>query len=169
MGELAVSATPGEELTSIGLGSCIGVAVVDRAKSVAALAHVMLPDASHDAQAAAGKYADSAIPALVAAAEELGARRVRLEAVLVGGAQMFEVAVGSTLDIGARNAAAVHVALQSARIPVRAEEVGGRRGRTMRVHVGPMSVTVKEAGGREVELWSGSASARPIAAEVTTR
>ncbi|WP_049793136.1 chemotaxis protein CheD [Conexibacter woesei] len=167
MGELAVSATPGDELTSIGLGSCIGVALVDRARGVAALAHVMLPDATADLDAPAGKYADRAIPALVAAAEELGARRVRLEAVLVGGAQMFDVGVGSALDIGARNAVAVRAALQSARIPVRAEQVGGRRGRTMRVHVDPLHVTVKEAGGREAELWNGSPTARRSAAEVT--
>ena len=31
MGELAVSSTPGDVLVSIGLGSCIGLALVDRA------------------------------------------------------------------------------------------------------------------------------------------
>lgn len=166
MGELAVSASPEDELMSIGLGSCIGVAVIDRARGVAALAHVMLPDAAADPGAPAGKYADRAVPALVEEVERLGARRVRLEAVLVGGAQMFDVGVGSALDIGARNATAVRAALQQARIPVRAEEVGGRRGRTMRLHVGPMTVTVKEAGGREVELWNGSPSTRRSTVEV---
>lgn len=159
MGELAVSAEPGDELVTIGLGSCIGVAVVDRARSVAAMAHVMLPDASADPEAPAGKYADRAIPALVAAAEELGARRVRLEAVIVGGAQMFSTNVGSALDVGARNQSAVKAALTQARIPLRAEQTGGGKGRTMRVHVAPALVTVKEAGGTEVELWSGGLSA----------
>lgn len=166
MGELAVSTAPEDELMTIGLGSCIGVAVVDRARSVAALAHVMLPEAAAIPDAPAGKFADLAIPALVAESERMGARRVRLEAVLVGGAQMFDVGVGSALDIGARNATAVRAALQQARIPVRAEEVGGRRGRTMRLHVGPMTVTVKEAGGREVELWNGSPSTRRSTVEV---
>jgi len=166
MGELAASASAEDELMSIGLGSCIGVAVVDRARGVAALAHVMLPDAAADAAAPPGKYADRAVPALVREVEALGARRVRLEAVLVGGAQMFDVGVGSALDIGARNATAVRAALAQARIPVRAEEVGGRRGRTMRLHVGPMTVTVKEAGGREVELWNGSPSTRRSPVEV---
>jgi chemotaxis protein CheD len=156
MGELAVSATPGEELVSIGLGSCIGVALVDRARNVAALAHVMLPDAAADPHGPAAKYADRAVPALIREAEALGARRVRLEAVMVGGAQMFAAGVGSTLDIGARNAAAVKEALQRARIPVRAEQTGGNRGRTMRLLVGEMKVTVKEAGGQEAELWPGT-------------
>jgi chemotaxis protein CheD len=160
MGELAASSTPEDELLTIGLGSCIGVALLDRARAVAALAHVMLPEAATVSEAPAGKFADLAIPALIEASEQLGARRVRLEAVLVGGAQMFEVGLGSALDIGARNAVAVEAALAKARIPVRAAETGGRRGRTMRVHVGAMSVTVKEAGGTEVELWSGSPSPR---------
>ena len=35
MGELAVSDTVGDELVAIGLGSCIGLALVDRAANVA--------------------------------------------------------------------------------------------------------------------------------------
>jgi len=163
MGELAVSATPGDELLSIGLGSCIGVALVDRARQIAALAHVMLPKATADPDGPRGKYADRAVPALIEEAEALGARRVRLEAVMVGGAQMFDVGVGSTLDIGARNTAAVKNALQRARVPVRAEETGGNRGRTMRLLVGAMTVTVKEAGGQEMELWSGARRTREVA------
>jgi len=30
MGEIAVSRDPGEELVAVGLGSCIGLAIVDR-------------------------------------------------------------------------------------------------------------------------------------------
>lgn len=168
MGELAVSETPDDELLTIGLGSCIGVAVVDRARTIAAMAHVMLPESVAGPGSPAGKFADLAIPALVAESERAGARRMRLEAVMVGGAQMFDVGVGSTLDIGARNAQAVRDALAKARIPVRAQETGGRRGRTMRVQVGAMTVTVKEAGGREVELWSGSSGQR-LTAEATHR
>jgi chemotaxis protein CheD len=165
MGALAVSAQAGDELVTIGLGSCVGVAVVDRAAGVAALAHVMLPEAIGSGDAPAGKYADRAVPALVAAAQERGARRVRLEAVIAGGAQMFSTEIGSALDVGSRNAAAVKRALEQARIPLRAEQTGGGRGRTMRVHVAPARVTVKEAGGREHDLWSGrlGAAARPSA------
>ena len=44
MGELAVSGTVGDELVAIGLGSCIGLALVDRDANVAGLAHVVLPE-----------------------------------------------------------------------------------------------------------------------------
>lgn len=168
MGELAVSAKPGDELVTIGLGSCIGVAVVDRARSVAGMAHVMLPEAGADVDGPPGKYADRAVPALVAATEQLGARRMRLEAVIVGGAQMFSPAIGSGLDVGARNAAAVRAALARARIPLRAEQIGGAKGRTMRVYVAPARVTVKEAGGVEAPLWEGGRPVRRAPVEVTS-
>ncbi|HMJ04452.1 MAG TPA: chemotaxis protein CheD [Conexibacter sp.] len=161
MGELAVSATPEDELVSMGLGSCVGVALVDRDQAVAGLAHVMLPVANA-AYSAPAKFADRAVPSLVALAERLGASPGRLEAVLAGGAQMFGNAssTGPTgLDLGARNEVAVREALASAGIPVRAAATGGDRGRTVRVRVGDARITVKEAGGDEIELWHPVAAA----------
>lgn len=163
MGELAASATPDEELVSIGLGSCVGVALLDAATGVAGLAHVMLPEANA-AYSAPAKFADRAIPSLIAATERLGAVRDRLEAVLVGGAQMFGKTgrAGGTgsagLDLGTRNEAAVREALAREQIPIRAAATGGSRGRTVRVRAVAPLVAVKEAGGVEIELW-GTASA----------
>lgn len=154
MGELAVSAAPDDELVSMGLGSCVGIALVDCEHAVAGLAHVMLPVANA-AYSAPAKFADRAIPALLAGVERLGAARDCMVAVLAGGAQMF--AGGSNglagLDLGARNEAAVRAALDDAGVPVRAAATGGGRGRTVRVRVGEARVTVKEAGGVELPLW----------------
>lgn len=152
MGEAAASGARGDVLACIGLGSCIGLALVDRAGGVAALAHVMLPVASGPDVVQPHKFADLAVPALVALAAQHGASKVRLEAVLAGGAAMFKLG-GSGQDIGARNAAAVHEQLAALRIPVRASATGGDRGRTIRIHVGPApSITVREAGGQEQQL-----------------
>lgn len=160
MGELAVSAAPEDELVSMGLGSCVGVALVDRERAVAGLAHVMLPTANA-AYSAPAKYADRAVPALLAGTERLGARRERMVAVLAGGAQMFGSAraTAAGADLGARNEAAVRAALADAGIPVRAAATGGDRGRTVRVRVGEARVTVKEAGGTELSLWHPAAAA----------
>ena len=161
MGELAASATPEEELVSIGLGSCVGVALVDAAGGVAGLAHVMLPEANA-AYSAPAKFADRAVPTLLASVERLGAHRTRLGAVLVGGAQMFGGSERTDrLDLGMRNEAAVRAALERERIPVRATATGGNRGRTIRVLPGHPAVMVKEAGGTEVELWGTAAAATP--------
>ena len=155
MAEMTASKAPGDVLVALGLGSCIGLALVDDSAGAAALAHVVLPD-SHESRgaAAAAKFADTAVPALVREAVAVGARRNRLQAILVGGAQMFSVGpkVSNTMDIGLRNAAAVRRALDAERIPVLAEVVGGSVGRTIRVYVGTGSVTCKEAGGAEAEI-----------------
>lgn len=156
MGELAVSRTPGEVLSSIGLGSCIGLALLDTRTGVAGLAHVMLPSKPADADAMPGKFAGTAVPALVEQMVELGSPGLRLEAVLVGGAQMFSFGGKSAgrLDVGARNEEATREALAAARIPIRATATAGTKGRTIKVAVEGPLVTVKEAGG-SVEVLFG--------------
>lgn len=152
MGDLAVSTVPGKVLVSIGLGSCIGLILIDRRRSVAGLAHVMLP--AGDDSAAPGKFATTAVPALAAEMAAAGASNASLEAVLVGGAQMFGPVGGrSLLDIGARNDEATRAALAKASIPIRAEATAGNRGRTVRVSVEGPCITVREAGAEERRLY----------------
>jgi chemotaxis protein CheD len=153
MGELAFSATAGDVLVSLGLGSCIGLALIDVRAAVAGLAHVVLP-ASEARDGTPGKFADTAVPALVESLEGLGGRRIWLQAVLVGGASMFSFG-SSGLDVGQRNEVAVREALRRMRIPVAAAEIGGDRGRTVRVSVGDGRVTSRAAGEAELELHSG--------------
>src|SRR5690348_1563317 len=133
MGELAASKAAGDVLVTIGLGSCIGLALVDRRRSLAGLAHVMLPSATDAKDTSPAKFADRAVPALLEKLGRLGAVPSQLEAVIVGGAQMFALSGGSGLDIGGRNERAVRDALKSFGIPVRAAETGGSNGRTIRV------------------------------------
>jgi chemotaxis protein CheD len=150
MSEIAVSAVPGDELVSVGLGSCIGLALVCRRRGACGLAHVMLPDSGGRAADRPAKYGDQAVPELLARLELLGVSRRSLDAVVVGGAQMFADANG--MAIGARNEAAVRAALEHVRVPVVASATGGSTGRTVRVHVATGTVTVREAGDSEVTL-----------------
>ncbi|HVV58534.1 MAG TPA: chemotaxis protein CheD [Gaiellaceae bacterium] len=157
MGELAASRSAGDTLVAIGLGSCIGLALVDRARCVAGLAHVMLPESSGAPDASARcKFADIAVPALIDKVVGLGAAPSKLEAVLVGGARMFAFG-GSSLDIGARNEEATLAQLADRRIKVVASATAGTKGRTVRVHVDGCRVVSKEAGGVE-ELLFGEAA-----------
>jgi chemotaxis protein CheD len=156
MGEIAVTGRGGEELVALGLGSCIGLALIDRVAGVAGLAHVVLPASRQDGRDP-GKFADTAVPELIARMRGAGSTGRKLEAVMAGGARMFDL--GSELDIGARNAVAVSAALQSARIPVMAAATGGNRGRTVKVEPAEGRVTVREAGGETVTLLRGKARA----------
>jgi len=153
MGEVAASRSAGDLLVAIGLGSCIGLALVDRTTSVAGLAHVMLPESNGGESF---KFADQAVPALREKVVALGALPSRLEAVLVGGAQMFALN-GGLLDIGARNEAATLELLGRLRIPVVAKATLGSKGRTVRVHVDGCRILCKEAGGTETHLLGAAA------------
>jgi chemotaxis protein CheD len=152
MGEASASGTAGDTLACIGLGSCIGLTLIDRAKGVAGLAHVLLPESPRSDPPQPQKYADFAVPALIELMLATGARRTRLEAALVGGAAMFQFG-GSGQEIGQRNTAAITRLVEAARIPIRATATGGSKGRTVRVTVGhDISISVREAGGREDQL-----------------
>ena len=65
MGELAASAVAGDVLVSLGLGSCIGLALLDRRLGVAGLAHVVLPASGGHAAREPWKFADIAVPELI--------------------------------------------------------------------------------------------------------
>jgi chemotaxis protein CheD len=163
MGELAVSSVPGHVLVSLGLGSCIGLALMDRKMGIAGLAHIVLPQSQGHASENSRKFADFAVPELVFELEAVGARKVRLEAVLVGGASMFAVST-SSLEVGQRNEESVRELLKSMRIPVKATATGGSKGRTIRVDVATAAVTVREAGGKDTELLAGTRVLEALAA-----
>lgn len=164
MGELVVSARADDELACIGLGSCIGLALIDRRTGVAGLAHVMLPEAPATGVTQPAKFGDTAVDALIEAVVDAGAVRPRLEAVIVGGAQMFAFGSAAGRDIGKRNEATVVSELKRVRVPLRASATGGSSGRSMRVAVGAGSVRYREAAGQPVDLYGGPAGKVMVAA-----
>lgn len=131
MGELAV-AREDEVLAAVGLGSCVGVALVDPESRLVGLAHVMLPEPSSGREGGPGRFATTAVPALLEEMECAGASRARVVAKIAGGASMFRglspLGVGA---VGERNAAAVRRALEQLGIPLVGEDVGGNWGRTV--------------------------------------
>jgi chemotaxis protein CheD len=159
MGELSVSSTPGHVLTSIGLGSCIGLVLLEPARPLAGLAHIVLPTSNGRPDPAGGRFADQAVPALLEQMALIGALRSRLQAVLAGGAQIIAAGGSSLLDIGGRNERAAREALEQSGVAVEAAATGGRTGRTLRVYVGSGVVTVREPGEPEVEIFSNAAIA----------
>lgn len=158
MAEIAVSRHEADVLVALGLGSCIGVAVLDRASLVAGLAHVVLPESREGSAAVPGKFADTAVPELLRQVIALGAVKSRLSAVLVGGAQMFTSGASGSLDIGRRNEQAVRTGLAVAGIPISVAVTGGRAGRTMRVHLDSGIVTCRQAGSTEETIATRGAT-----------
>lgn len=130
MAELSIGRSP-DILVTIGLGSCIGVAIYDRRRKIGGLVHIMLPENKKNTRPA--KYADTGIPHLIDNMIESGASRRNLAAKIVGGARMFEVAEeNSSMNIGQRNIEAVRDILQQENITLKGEDVGENYGRSMR-------------------------------------
>lgn len=127
------TAFPPDVLVALGLGSCIGLCMMDPLIKLGGMAHVMLPDSrqSHEVTLL-GKFADTAVPYLLQEMERLGASRQRIIVKIVGGAQMF--AIGGRddrLSIGERNAEAVRQALTNLNLRLEAESIGGNQGKTV--------------------------------------
>ncbi|WP_394217244.1 chemotaxis protein CheD [Halobacillus trueperi] len=133
IGDMGMVRSPNSIRTS-GLGSCVGIVLYDELKKMAGMAHIMLPASALAKKQGLkrAKYADTAIEDLIAALTDAGASSYRLKAKIAGGAQMFSFTSShDMMRIGPRNVEAVKGNLQTFRIPILAEDVGGKSGRTI--------------------------------------
>ncbi len=135
MADLKTCVSP-NGVTTLGLGSCVGIAVRDPATKIGGLAHIMLPDSTaiKNGQQNIAKFADTGIVELVRQMEKLGAKRNRMVAKIAGGATMFTFQgnVSSTVgQVGLRNVEATKAKLKELAIPILAEDTGKNYGRTV--------------------------------------
>ncbi|WP_040211164.1 chemotaxis protein CheD [Clostridium polynesiense] len=139
--------TPGKIIT-IGLGSCIGIAVYDKKISLAGLAHIMLPDSSQFSNINNPlKFADLAVPMLIDKMLKQGADKRYITAKIAGGASMFNFSDKSmNMDIGERNGQAVVNTLGKLQIPIISSDIGGNKGRTMIVDASNGVVQIRTIG-----------------------
>lgn len=131
--DLKIVKAPNTIRTS-GLGSCVGVILYDLGKSIAGLAHIMLPESSLAKSGALNKakYGDTAVEELLYQMIRQGARKEFIKAKIAGGAQMFQfVSTNDMMRIGPRNVDAIKNELLRLHIQLMAEDVGGSNGRTI--------------------------------------
>jgi chemotaxis protein CheD len=147
MADLRAVKAPGV-LTTLGLGSCIGIALYDPIKKIAGLAHIMLPDSTaiHNNSNHA-KFADTAIAKLIGQMELLGASKRNMRAKIAGGAQMFAFnASNENLRVGDRNVEATKKELGKHGIPLIASETGASFGRTVELYAEDGKFLIKAIG-----------------------
>ena len=132
MADLNICVSP-DGITTLGLGSCVGIALRDPVTKIGGLAHVMLPDSKEiKNNSNIPKFADTGIEELVKQVVAKGANRSRLVAKIAGGAQMFAfTSNNSTMRVGERNVAATLKKLKELNIPVLAQDTGDSYGRTV--------------------------------------
>lgn len=132
MADLNVCKAP-DGITTLGLGSCVGVALRDPVTKIGGLLHAMLPDSTViKNNTCVEKFVDSGLDELVKRMIKAGANRARLEAKLAGGAQMFAFQRNSDLvKVGERNAEAARKKLRALHIKLLSEDCGLNYGRTV--------------------------------------
>lgn len=132
MADLNVCVSP-NAITTLGLGSCVGIVLYDASSKIAGLVHVMLPDSNKIRNNEnVSKFADTGIDALIDKMKLLGANRTRLVAKIAGGAQMFAFnANNDMLRVGDRNVEASKQKLNALGIRILAEDTGLNYGRTI--------------------------------------
>lgn len=147
MADLKVVAFP-DALTTLGLGSCVGVCLYDTSTRTTGMAHIMLPSSKTIRKNEnIAKFADTAIVELVRQMEAMGARKTRMVAKIAGGAQMFSfTSQNDAMKIGERNAEAVRELLKELSIPIRADDTGGNFGRTIEFYSDDGRLLIKTAG-----------------------
>lgn len=135
-------------LTTLGLGSCVGVALYDPITKVAGLLHIMLPSSKtirNNVNQA--KFADTGIILLIEEIQKSGGSKSRLVCKLAGGAQMFSFGnKNDIMKIGERNVLATKEILATLKIPIISEDTGGNFGRTIELYADTGNMLVKTIG-----------------------
>ena len=149
MADLRVAKHP-DILTTLGLGSCVGITLFDISKKIGGLAHVMLPTYKGFEGQKIAKFADSAIIELVNQLNRVGVLRGSLIAKIAGGAHMFGLTQNNDmLKIGERNAAASIAILKQLGIPIKANDTGGSYGRTIELYMDTGALKIRAVGKGE--------------------
>ena len=137
-----------DAITTLGLGSCVGVAIYDKTTKMAGLVHVMLPDSTQVRQNQnRAKFADTGIELMVAMMLKAGANPRSLTAKIAGGAQMFAFSANNDMmRVGERNVMAVKKKLAQLRIRIIAEDTGQNFGRTVEFYPATGDFVIKSVG-----------------------
>lgn len=140
-----------DKITTVGLGSCIGIVLYSASNDICGLVHILLPSSKEiKNNANRAKFADTGIEDLVLALEQKGVKRNSLTAKIAGGATMFQFSGKTDLgSIGERNIKAVKETLAALRIQIAAEDTGADYGRTIVFDNVSKKLTVRCAGSSD--------------------
>lgn len=149
VGDYGASNTPGDDVKTFALGSCVSVILLDPKTRTVGMAHVALPDSSINKAKATekpGYFADTAIPALLTHMAKFGCdpRGKGMVVKLCGGANVMDT--NDTFQIGKRNALAIKKILWSFGMGAVSEDLGKNYSRTVSISVSAGQVMLSSPG-----------------------
>lgn len=147
MADMKIAKSP-QILTTLGLGSCVGIVIYDTNLKIAGLAHIMLPDSSKIRNNTnIYKFADTAILDMIAQLISEGCSQYNLVSKIAGGSQMFDFKnVDEEMRIGTRNVNAITNILREKRIPILSSDTGNNYGRTVEFYTETGKFKIKTVG-----------------------
>ena len=151
--DMKVSNDPKATLVAYSLGSCIGISIYDPIAKAGGLLHYMLPESGIDVTKAEKNpfmFADTGIPALFKAANELGAKKQRMRVIVAGGAQIIDQK--GFFNIGKRNHMALRKLLFKNNVMIAHENVAGNANRTIKLNIGTGETFIKVYGQGECKV-----------------
>ena len=126
------------------LGSCISACMYDPSTRIGGMNHFLLPG-ELDSLDLSTRYGINAMEVLINEMMKLGANRLKLQAKVFGGADIFR-ANHKLMMVGKRNIKFIHEFLETEKIPTINERLGGNNGlivcyvvQTFEVFVKPIS------------------------------
>lgn len=139
-------------LITYALGSCIGISFYDPGIRLAALLHIMLPEAGgYSSESQVYKFADTGIRETLRKMAVFGGNKSRYICKIAGGAKMFEMQGNSGIaNIGQRNIDSVKYILSKEGIRVNGQQVGENYARTMSIDVLTGKVKIRTFGRPEI-------------------
>jgi chemotaxis protein CheD len=140
-------------IATIGLGSCVAIALYDRDSQTGGLAHILLPSPTMSRETGnPAKFPETIVPLMLQEMRALGVKQTaRVSAKIVGGASMFgQLVTGTGINVGERNVAATREVLAAVGIPLIAEDTGLDYGRSVYFHLadGRLEVRSLKKGDR---------------------
>jgi chemotaxis protein CheD len=127
MTEMKVAAN--SEVLKTVVGSCIALCMWDNIKRVGGMVHIMYPQSNGNITEPRGKYADTAVEALLSAMFKRGCKKENITAICAGGASMFNYQNINNITIGEKNYQIIKECLSKFNILLKTKEVGGTSGR----------------------------------------
>jgi chemotaxis protein CheD len=150
--DFRVTSDPDATLVTYALGSCIAVMVHDPVRVAAGMIHYMLPlseTAPEKAAARPAMFGDTGVPLLFQSLYALGCDKKNLVVKVAGGGALYDDK--GLFSIGKRNYTVLRKLFWKAGVIIAAEDVGGAKSRTARLHVRTGRCTIASSG-EEVEL-----------------
>lgn len=152
IGELIISDTPGDVLVAPNLGSCLGIAVYDKANKKGGLIHCMLPMSTSNPEKAANQptlYVDTGVVVMLNKLMGAGVTKKDLLLVVAGGSNINDQ--NNVFEIGKKNYTVLRKVLWKNGILIKNEHVGESFSRTVSLQIDSGEVWLK-FNGQTIQL-----------------